>query len=80
MNNQYIWLKSNTAQLYFVESQSPVELDLIITGLRVQCLTNWAKMIFACKSKTFRSLYNYALLILGESSKCKSWSAAWKSV
>ena len=28
-------------------------------------------MILACKSETFRSLYSYALLIFGESSKCK---------
>ena len=47
-----------------------------ITGLRFQCLINWASLAFACKSETFRSLYGYALLILGESSKCKRWSAA----
>ena len=39
----------------------PVGLDLmlqIITGLGVQCLTNWAKLTFAGKSKTFRSIYS----------------------
>ena len=44
----------------------------------VQCLTNWAKLAFACESETFSFLYSYALLILGESSTCKRWSAAWK--
>ena len=58
-----------------------MELNLmqkIITGLGVQCLTNWAKLAFACKSETFRSLNSYGLFILRESSKCKRWSAAWK--
>ena len=53
----------------------PVGLDLmqeIITGLRVQCLTNWAKLAFACKSKTFRSWYSHTLLIPTESSKSKN--------
>ena len=53
----------------------PVGLDMmqeIITGLRVQCLTNWAKLAFACKSETFRSLSSYALLILTKSSKSKN--------
>ena len=50
----------------------PVELDLmqeIITSLKVQYLINWAKLIFGCKSETFRFLYSYAVLLLGESSK-----------
>ena len=50
----------------------------IITGIRVQCLTNFAKFTFACKFETFKSLYSYAPLILDESSKCKKWSAACK--
>ena len=41
------------------------------TGLRVQCLTNPAKLAFACKSETFRSLYSYILLILTKPSKSK---------
>ena len=41
----------------------------IITGLGVQCLTIWAKLTFACKSKTFRSLYSHALLIIAKSSQ-----------
>ena len=43
-----------------------VGLDLmqeIITSLSVRYLTNWAKMTFACKSKTFKSLYSHGLLI-----------------
>ena len=40
-----------------------------IISLRV--LTNWAKLTFACKSKTFKSLYSHALLILTKSSKSK---------
>ena len=51
----------------------PVGLHLmqeIITGWRVQCLTNWAKLAFACKSETVRPLHSYALLVLGLSSKC----------
>ena len=32
----------------------------------------------ACVCKSFRSLYSYALLILGKSSKSKWWSGAWK--
>ena len=39
----------------------------IITGLGVQCQTKWAKQVFACKSKTFRSLYSHALLIIAKS-------------
>ena len=39
----------------------------IITGLGVQYLTTWAKQAFACKSKTFRSLYSHALLIIAKS-------------
>ena len=39
----------------------------IITGLGVQCLTKWAKQ--AGKSKTFRSLYSHALLIIAKSSQ-----------
>ena len=53
---------------------TPVELDLmqeIITGLRVQCLTHRAKLTFACKSETFRSLYSHDLLILTKSSSPK---------
>ena len=53
----------------------PMSLDLmqeIITGLRVQCLTNWANQAFACKSETFRSLYSHGLLILTKSSKSKN--------
>ena len=48
----------------------PVGLDLvqeIITGLGVQCLTKSAKKAFTCKSKTFRSLYSHALLIIAKS-------------
>ena len=48
----------------------PVGFDLmqeIITSLGVQCLTIWAKLTFACKSKTFRSLYSHALLIIAKS-------------
>ena len=41
----------------------------IITGVGVQCLTKWAKQAFACKSKTFRSLYSHALLIIAKSSQ-----------
>ena len=41
-----------------------VGLDLIITGLGVQCLTRSAKQAFAYKFKTFRSLYSHALLII----------------
>ena len=37
--------------------------EIIITGLRVQCLTNSVKSAFACKSETFGSLYGHALLI-----------------
>ena len=44
----------------------------ITTGLGVQCLTKWAKQAFACKSQTFRSLYNHALLMLTKSSKSKN--------
>ena len=44
----------------------------IITGLRVQCLTNCAKLAFACKTEAFRSLYIHALLILTKSSKSKN--------
>ena len=50
----------------------PVGLDLmpqIITGLGVQCLTKWTKQAFACKSKTLRSLYSHALLIIAKSSQ-----------
>ena len=50
----------------------PAGLDLmqeISTGLGVQCLTIWAKLTFACKSKTFRSLYSHALLIIAKSSQ-----------
>ena len=53
----------------------PVGLDLIkeiITGLRVQCLTNSAKLAFTCKFETFRPLYNHASLILTKSSKSKN--------
>ena len=44
----------------------------IIAGLRVHCLTQRAKLTFACKSETFRSLYSHALLILTKSSKSKN--------
>ena len=52
---------------------SSMGLYLMITGTRVRCLTNSAKLAFAYKSdfKTFKSLYNDALLILDESSKSK---------
>ena len=59
----------------------PVGFDLlqkINFGLGVQCLTNRAKLAFAFKSETFRSLYSYVLLILSELSKWKKWSGAWK--
>ena len=49
----------------------PVGLDPmqeIITGPGVQCLTIIAKLTFACKSKTFRSLYSHSLLIIVKSS------------
>ena len=51
---------------------SPVGLYLmlqIITGLGVQCQTRWAKQVYAYKSKTFRSLYSHALLIIAKSSQ-----------
>ena len=54
---------------------TPIGLDLMqetITGLRVQCLTNWANQAFACKSEIFRSLCNHAILILTKSSKSKN--------
>ena len=50
----------------------PVGLDLmlqIITGLGVQCLTIWAKQVFAYNFKAFRSLYSHALLIIAKSSQ-----------
>ena len=52
-----------------------VDLDLmqdIITGLRVQSLTNWAKQAFTFKSESFKSLYIHALLILTKPSKSKN--------
>ena len=44
----------------------------IITGLGVQCLTNWAKLAFAYKSEFFRSLYSHDLLIPTKASKSKN--------
>ena len=38
----------------------------IINGLGFQCLTNWTKVVFACKSETLGS-YSHALLILTKS-------------
>ena len=62
-------------------------LDLMlqfITGLGVQCLTKWAKQAFACKSKTFRSLYSHAvLMIIAKSSQflqVQKSSGAWTEV
>ena len=43
----------------------PVGLDLmqeIIAGLGVQCLTNGAKLAFACKCDTIGSLYSHAVM------------------
>ena len=45
----------------------------IITGVRVQCLANLAELAFAWKSKTFRSLYSHALLILNHLSPKIKW-------
>ena len=56
------------------EKLPPVGLELmqeIITGSRVQCLTNWAELAFACKAETFRSVHSHALLIVTKSSKSK---------
>ena len=55
----------------------------IITGLGVQNLTKLAKQAFACKSKTFRSLYSHALLIIAKSPQLllvQKSSGAWTEV
>ena len=58
-----------TKDLATAKKLAPTELNLmldIITVLRVQCLTNSAKLAFA-----FRLLHIYAVLISGESYKYK---------